>query len=145
MRLVVTLRNREAVATGSTGGPAAGVLPDTYRERLIKYIPAEVIVLFVAAYGATYAVLGTDPFFPRIALWIVLAGLIGTPLYLWKAGQVSDPVQLSISTIGFVVWVFALGVLPISDLPWYNQVVAALVLPVYVFVSPLAEGIPDRW
>ena len=145
MRLVVTLRNREAVTTGSTGGPAAGVLPDTYRERLIKYIPVEVIVLFVAAYGTGYAVLGTDPLFPRIALWIVLVGIIGTPLYLWKAGQVTDLVQLFISTLGFVLWVFALGVLPISDLPWYNQVVAALVLPVYVFASPLAVGIPDRW
>lgn len=145
MRLVVTLRNREAVTTGSTGGPAADVLPDTYRERLIKYVPVEVIVLFVAAYGATYAVLGTGPFFPRIALWIVLVGIIGTPLYLWKAEQVTDLVQLIVSTLGVVVWVFALGVLPISDLPWYNQVVAALVLPVYVFASPLAVGIPDRW
>ncbi len=145
MRLVVTLRNREAVTMGSWGVPATGVLPDTYRERLIKYIPVEVIVLFVAAYGTGYAVLGTDPLFSRIALWIVLAGLVGTPFYLWRAGQVTDLVQLLISTLGFVVWVFALGVLPVSELPWYNQVVAALVLPVYVFASPLIEGIPDRW
>ena len=117
MRLVVTQRNREAMTTRSTGGPSAGVLPDTYRERLIKYIPVEVIVLFVAAYGMTYAVLGTGPFFPQIARWIFLVGLIGTPLYLWRAGQVTDPVQLFISTLGFVVWVFALGVLPVSEPP----------------------------
>jgi hypothetical protein len=39
--------------------------------------------------------------------------------------------------------VFALGVLPVSELPWYNQIIFALILPAYIFLVPLMEGIPD--
>ena len=45
-----------------------------------------------------------------MARWILVAGILGTILYLWQADGVTDLVQLAISTIGFVIWVCALGV-----------------------------------
>jgi len=145
MRLVVTKRNYDALNTKSPGAAGGEILPDSYRERLVKYIPVEILALFVAAYGSTYAIMGFQPYFSMIARWIFLTGIIGTLLWLWKLEGVTDWVQLVISMAGFVVLVFALGVVPVADLPWYNQVAAALLLPVYVFLTPFIEGIPERW
>ncbi len=145
MRLVVTKRNCDAVNTGGPGTAGGEVPLDPYRERLVKYVPVEGLVFFVAVYGSSYAALGFQPYFSLISRWIFLAGIIVTFLWLWKIEGVTDWVQLAISTFGLVVWVFAFGVVPVAELPWYNQVAAALFLPVYVFGTPFIEGIPDRW
>lgn len=145
MRLVVTKRNYEILNTGGRGAVGVDIRPDSYRERLVKYIPVEVLVLYVAAYGGAYATLSFQPYFTLIARWIFLAGIAATLLWLWKVEGVTDWVQLAISLFGFVVWIFALGVVPVAELPWYNQVAAAIFLPVYVFGTPLIEGIPERW
>lgn len=144
MRMIITKRNSVTVKDG-TGAAHGKPTPDTYRERLFKYIPAEVVVLYVAVYGIAYALFAADPLFSLIARWILIAGIVGTPLYLWKAGQVTDWVQLVISTTGFVLWACALGVVPVSEMPGYNQIIASLTLPLYVVLSPLIEGIPERW
>ncbi|HII99529.1 MAG TPA: hypothetical protein HA272_09830 [Methanoregula sp.] len=145
MRLVVTKRNYDAV---NTRGPALfgeEIRTDSYRERLVKYIPVEALVLYVAIYGSTYALFAYQPFFSLLARWILLAGIAVTLLWLWKIEGVTDGIQLAVSAFGFVAWVFAFGVVPVAELPWYNQVAAALFLPVYVFLTPLIRGIPDRW
>jgi hypothetical protein len=140
MRMVITKRNIDRVAAGT-----AGPVPDTYRERLLKYIPAEVIAVYVALYGIAYAVAAYDPLFPPVARWILIAGVMATPVYLWKAEGVTDAVQLAISTAGFLLWACALGVEPVAGLAGYNQVAASLALPAYVFLTPFIEGIPERW
>jgi hypothetical protein len=145
MRLVVTKRNYDSVNTRADGAPGTGIPLDTYRERLIKYIPVEVLVLYIATYGSTYAIFSYQPYFPLIARSVLLLGIFGTSLWLWKVERVNDGVQLVISTVGFVVWVFAFGVVPVAELPGYNQIAAALFLPVYVFGIPLVEGVPDSW
>lgn len=145
MRLVVTKRNYDALNTGNPAGPGQEIRKDSYRERLVKYVPIEILVLYVAVYGTSYALLSFQPYFPVLARWILLAGIAGTLLYLWKVEKVTDWIQLVISTAGFVIWAFAFGVVPVAGLPGYNQVVAALILPIYVFGIPLIEGIPDHW
>ncbi|NLD57410.1 MAG: hypothetical protein GX651_04660 [Methanomicrobiales archaeon] len=143
MRLVVTQRNSGAVYTADRAGEPPRT--DSYRERLLKYIPAEALVFFVAVYGSTYSIIGMQSYYFLIARWILLAGIAVTILWLWKVEGVTDPVQLVISTVGFIAWIFAFGVIPITELPWFNQVVSALFLPLYVFGSPFIGGIPDRW
>lgn len=145
MRQVLSRRNYDRVLSRAGTPNESGIRYDTYRERLVKYIPVEAIVIYIALYGSTYAIFGTDPVFVIPARWLIIAGIICTPIYLWKAGQVTDWVQLLISTIGFGVWVFALGVVPVADIPWYNQIAAAIFLPVYTFVSPLVDGVPERF
>jgi hypothetical protein len=80
-----------------------------------------------------------------MARWILVAGILGTMLYLWQAEGVTDLVQLAISTIGFVIWVCALGVVTVASLPYYNAVVAAMFLIVWVFGAPFIEGMPEKW
>jgi hypothetical protein len=145
MRLVVTKRNRDAVLLDSSGRVSRGVPDDSYRERLIKYIPVETIALFIAAYGTTYYLSGSEDWYLLMARWLLIAGILGTVLYLWQAEGITDLVQLSISAIGFVLWTCALGVVTVTSLPLYNAVVAAGLLVVWVFGAPLIDGWPEKW
>ena len=145
MRLVITKRNRDAVLLDASGRVSRGIPDDSYRERLIKYIPSETIALFIAVYGITNYLSGSETWYPLMARWILVAGILGTLLYLWQAEGVTDLVQLGISTIGFVFWACALGVVTVASLPFYNAVVAAVLLIVWVFGAPFIEGIPEKW
>jgi hypothetical protein len=145
MRLVITKRNRDTVLLDASGRVNRGIPDDSYRERLIKYIPSETIALFIAVYGITYYLSGSEDWYPLMARWILIAGVLGTVLYLWHAEGVNDPVQLAISTIGFVIWACALGIVTVASLPYYNAVVAALLLIVWLFGAPFIEGMPERW
>jgi len=143
MRLVVTKRNRDTVLSRAKGGLGPDVPNDSYRERLIKYIPVETIALFVVVYGITYYLSGTESWYPIVARWILILGFIGTVLYLWKVENIIDLVQLGISAIGFLIWACALGVITVTALPFYNAVVAGLLLFAYVFLAPLIDGVPE--
>jgi hypothetical protein len=145
MRLVITKRNRDATLLDASGRVNRGIPDDSYRERLVKYIPSETIALFIALYGTTYYISGSETWYPLMARWILVAGILGTVLYLWQAEGVTDLVQLGISTIGFVIWACALGVVTVASLPYYNAVVAAVLLLVWVFGAPFIEGMPDTW
>jgi hypothetical protein len=144
LRLVVTERNRDGVLSRARGGPGLDTPNDSYRERLVKYIPVETIALFIAVYGITYYLSGTESWYPVVARWCLILGLTGTVLYLWKVENVTDGVQLGISAIGFLIWVCALGVITVASLPFYNAVAAGLLLVVWVFLAPLIEGMPEK-
>jgi hypothetical protein len=117
----------------STGGTEA---PDTYFDKIVKYIPSDIIAAWVAATGAIAA--AADVPKHRI-LWIVFAfGILFT--FLWKLKQTRLRVQAAISTGAFVVWVFALGG-PFSSLNWYNPVYGTLVLIGFTLVTGLIN--PD--
>ena len=145
MRLVISKRNRTTVLLDASGRINQGICDDSYRERLLKYIPAETIALFIAVYGITYYLSGSETWYPLMARWILIAGILGTSLYLWQAEGVTDLVQLAISTTGFFLWTCALGVVTVASLPYYNAVVAAVLLIIWVFLAPILDGIPERW
>jgi hypothetical protein len=145
MRLVITKRNRDAALLESSGRINQGIPSDSYRERLLKYIPAEVLALYVAVYGTTYYLSGSEAWYPLMARWILIAGILGTILYLWLAENVTDIMQLAISTIGFILWACALGVVTVASLPYYHAIAAAALLVIWVFFAPFIDGIPERW
>jgi hypothetical protein len=135
MRLVVTKRNVNVVQAKS---PGATIKPDDYLTKLVKYIPSEVVVLYVTLYGIASAA-KEEISFAFISWLIFVVGIFGTVLYLWRVAKVSDSLQLIISTIAFVVWVFALGG-PFASLSWYHPIYGALLLPVYTFFIPVIIG-----
>jgi hypothetical protein len=145
MRLVITKRNRNAILLDASGRVNRGIPDDSYRERLIKYIPSEIIALFIAAYGITNYLSGSEAWYPLMARWILIAGILGTMLYLWQVEGVTDLVQLAISTIGFVLWACALGIVAVTSLPYYNAIVPAIFLIVWIFGAPFIEGMPEKW
>jgi FtsH-binding integral membrane protein len=138
-RAIVTAPRSRAVGSAFPG--AAGDSPhtrgmtspqqekDTYRERLFKYIPAEVVTLYLFLNTTVAA----DKSSPRFLYWVIFfAGLIGTPIYLRFAQQVAVPLQLIISTVAFAVWAFALGG-PFSEIPGYKPIYGAVLLPIFTF------------
>ena len=111
--------------------------PDDYKTRLLKYIPAEVVSLYIAL----ETVVKTAQSNAQLYYWIIFViGIVGTPLYLWKQAQVTKGMQLGISTLAFVIWVFALGG-PFESYTWYQnyKLLPAIILPAYTFFVATIE------
>ena len=100
------------VLPGASSLPGGGGKPfEDYLERIVKYVPVEIIAAYMAIRGFLPAH-GTDgaiPAWAEIAIYVALIGL--TPLYLLKvAGDAPDKGrQLGIATVSFVVWSYAIG------------------------------------
>lgn len=139
MRQVITPRNIAMVKAQLSEEEKVKVKPDNYRESILKFIPTEVVTLYLTIYGIAFAARNEIPF--GAIAWIIFAvGIIGTPLYLMFAEGVKDKLHIMISTLAFVVWVFALGG-PFLQLSWYNLVYGAILLPIYTFFIPIIAGV----
>jgi hypothetical protein len=124
------------------GGPmsadASQSLADGYRDRLVKYIPTEIIALYLTLAGVIAIVPEEEK--PAGTFWAVfLLLLLLTPLYLSRMEGVKKRQQLVISTACFFVWVFALGG-PFTETSWYHSWYGALLLPLFTFSIPLWEA-----
>jgi hypothetical protein len=105
--------------------------PDNYTDRLIKYIPAEIIAFYLAL----------KPFFiketPNVQ-WVIFAVLlVVTVVYLRLARGVGKWIQIIISVLAFAIWIFAIGG-PFSELNWYNNhpVLQPLILGSFTILVP---------
>jgi hypothetical protein len=127
-----------------TSPPYARVDPlsqrvDNYTDRLLKYIPAESVALYLTLQGIVSSSVEGRALYTW--LWFAFGiGIIGTPLYLWRVQQVSKRVQLAVSTAAFSVWVFALGG-AFASLPWYEPFLGSMLLVIFTFFVPLLS--PD--
>jgi hypothetical protein len=110
---------------------------DEYKDRLLKYIPAEVVAAYLAIQGIIPSI--TGPGASQTALWIAfLVLLFLTPFYLMRVQNVSKRVQLAISTVSFAIWVFSVGG-PFAFFPWYQSAMGAVVLLLFTFAVPIIE------
>jgi hypothetical protein len=109
---------------------------DNYTSRLLKYIPAEVIALYVTL----DAIIRSSE---NISIWIYwsvfIFGVVATYLYLNRVEKVTKQIQLLISAGAFMVWVFAIGG-PFSHLAWYQPIYGGLLLPIYTFLAAIIEA-----
>jgi len=114
----------------------AEALPDKFTSRLLKYIPTEVIALYLTL----DALIRSSDQVPLGVHWLAfLFGIMGTFLYLWRVEKVTKTLQLVISAVAYCVWVFALGG-PFVHLSWYQPIYGGLLLPVYTFLIPIIEA-----
>jgi hypothetical protein len=138
MRLVLTQHNINKVRASLPDEEKEKVKPDDYLTRIIKYIPSEVVALYITLQASVSAARAEIPY--ELISWLIFAvGVLGTVLYLWRVENVNDKLQISISTGAFVAWVFALGG-PFSNLSWYHPLYGALLLPIYTFFIPVIIG-----
>jgi hypothetical protein len=123
--------------SGSHGG-------DGYLDRLIKYIPAEIIALYL---GAANVVPQTDH--NRLtALWII-AGLaaVCTPAYMYFTTHKNDAPtlwsQIIISSIAFPVWVYAIGGPFEATFSWYKDErwIGAIVIMFGTFLAGIYQPV----
>lgn len=128
-RSILTQHDIDALGTVRGSSPAPS--PDGYSTRVLKYIPAEVVAVYIAVQGAINQ---ADPTPTGATLLLIAFGilLVLTPVYLWRVAHVTKTLQLVIATVSFAVWVFSLGG-PFAFLPWYQAIYGAVLLPLYTF------------
>ena len=122
--------------------------PDKYSDRLFKYIPGEVIVLYISLNNIILSQSKSNV----SLLWFSLSFcLVGTGFYLLrmqqraiKSGAKIDAIRwddICISMIAFLIWAFTLGG-PFVMLPGYanwGAILGALALPLFTFAAPLVK------
>jgi hypothetical protein len=107
------------------------LVKDDYSDRLLKYIPSEVVGVFLAVDSLLKT--ASVQVSKDILGWVVFIFLIIlTPIYLHRVQKVKKYQQLAISTISFMVWVFTLGG-PFMQFSWYSPIYGAILLPLYIF------------
>lgn len=112
---------------------------DTYWDRVIKYIPSDI----VAAWTVVTGLISTDPTAPqKPLLWIsFFIFVLITVWWVWKqTSQRNQPPaisQITVSTFSFIVWVFALGGPFATWEGFYRPLYGSLVLVVYSLVVGL--------
>jgi hypothetical protein len=103
---------------------------DNYLQRLFKYIPSEIILLFITC----EKILLSQSDIPINLYWFIsIFCFAATPFYLFFVAKVKKVSQLIISTLSFAVWVFAIGG-PFSFLRWYKPLYGAITLPLFTFI-----------
>jgi hypothetical protein len=118
--------------------------PDGYLDRLLKYIPAEIIALYL---GVTNVI--PPPLSAHVkALWIVTAiSTICVPVYMYFSTEKTDHAplwpQIAISSVSFPLWVFAIGG-PFSQYSWYDgcRWIAAITICFATFLFGLYRPAP---
>jgi hypothetical protein len=101
-RNIVT--ERDAAFRRGVQGDASSVNADRYLERLIKLIPAEVILAFTAAEGVVATWHTAEPI-QTIAAWATFAViLLGLPAYLARVAEIQRHRQIIASIIAYVAW-----------------------------------------
>lgn len=106
---------------------------DTYFDRIIKYIPTDIVGGWVAVTGLINS--GGQNVRVDILLWIgFVAGIVLTAL--WTLKQTSVPkkkpaiTQTMVATVSFIIWVFALGG-PFVYMDFYQPLYGSLLLIFY--------------
>jgi hypothetical protein len=99
---------------------------------LLKLIPSEVVAVYLF-------VLGILP--DRLVPHLVVAGLLValTPLYLHFAMGVRSAVQLTVSCVSMLIWIYALQQGPVRFLtaPWYEPWYGSVALAIWTLVPPM--------
>ncbi len=114
---------------------------DSYFEKLVKYIPADILAAYVAITGITAS---NDP--PPWLTWGVFGVLLAlTPLYVCyvktqpKGFVSSKTFHWVTACLAFGAWVFALGG-PFATFVWYKPYLGSVVLILTTLIIPVLEG-----
>lgn len=112
---------------------------DGYFDRIIKYVPADVVGGWIAVTG----IVGpkTEANDPYPILWgACVFGIVFTFAWTWRQtsgrGFKSAWTQCGIATLAFVVWVFALGG-PFHAFGWYQEKLGSIVLIGFTLLTGL--------
>lgn len=111
---------------------------DSYSDRLMKYIPTEIIALYITL-DTIIRSSGGNSSSTIVINWIVfLFCILAIILVLLRKDKVKSMIQISVSVGAFAVWIFALGG-PFLELGWYETLYGALLLPAYTFLVPFIK------
>jgi len=108
---------------------------NTYLEKLFKLIPSEVVATYLAIQG----LVATEP---DVQKYVVIGAgvilLIAIPFYLWRVQNVKSKIQIILTMISFIVWVFSIGG-PFLYFLWYLPTYGSIVLILWTFLLPILK------
>jgi hypothetical protein len=124
------------VPEATPGGPPPPPPPpaDGYNDRVLKYIPAEVVTLYLSIDGLVRA----KPHSPGLSWGLFAFGLLATVLYLRFSAGVTKPLQIVVSAVAFCVWAITIGS-PSTYIPGWDAIYGAIALPVFTFLAGLIK------
>ena len=109
-RNIITERDLVRWSGRETTASASLIDADTYGDRLMKYVPVELISAYLVVQGLLQSAYKNDARARALALAILLAaGLVATWFFSARVLQVRRKGQLSMTVLAFAVWVFAIG------------------------------------
>jgi hypothetical protein len=133
------------IITRSLQSNGESVPADGYTDKLIKYIPADVVAAWLAVTG----IIASDTEAPQQTLLWVLFFIFLVITFFWTLKQTTQRgkspamTQTAISTGSFAVWVFALGG-PFASLVFYRPSYGSIVLIMYTLVVALITPPEDN-
>ncbi|MCL5281257.1 MAG: hypothetical protein M1376_15260 [Planctomycetes bacterium] len=116
-----------------------------FANKLVKLVPTEIVgayMVLAGMLGYTYDATSAaqqmpDPELKAILIQVVFfVLLVLTPLYLWRIGRVSNLIQLVVTTISYVIWVYTLGG-PFVVWGIYHSIIGSVVLVLWSITAPL--------
>jgi len=102
-----------------------------YKDRLLKLIPSEIVAAYIVLAGIIPI---TSAKWGLLIVSVVL--LILVPLYLWRIQDVKRLVQIVVTTISFVVWIYSIGG-PFLYWGIYEKWIASVVLILWTLIVPI--------
>ena len=115
------------------GDAAPSVQADSYADKLVKLIPAEVISLYLSM---TLILSSSSAEVHDIVPGIVYGFCaFATWFYMRYTLKVTDWRQLLVTVLAFLVWGFTFGD-PFPDLTWWNETYSGLLLAGFTFLAP---------
>ena len=115
---------------------------DSYFQKLVTYIPADIIAAWVALSGLLSQAGSTVPHWLAWAVLTALLVLIPFYVCLLKTvppGLTSNKLfHWMTSCLAFVAWVFAMGG-PFATLSWYQPIYGSIVLVLVTLIIPITE------
>lgn len=127
-----------SVAAAPSAPPVAEA--DQYKDRLLKYIPADVVAIYVTLRGIMESVVQPAP--TRVLYWVIF-GLLLVVTVPWqrRVAGIGSWSQVLIGTGAFVFWAVSLGHPFSTDGlgQWWQPAYGALLLALYTFLIPLFE------
>jgi hypothetical protein len=135
--------SRRVITTQLQAAGTGTAAVDGYTDKLVKYIPADIVGAWVFASSAIKAASGVPV---TTLLWIAFAVLLAiTPVWIWQwtklPGKPKAATQMTISTVAFAVWVFALGG-PFAAMSFYRPLYGSLLLVLYSLLAAMINP-PD--
>ena len=112
-----------------------------YLDKAVKLVPTEIVGAYLVLVGvvggnAASTAAPTDQMTKILVCVIFGVLLVATPLYQIFVSKVTNKVQVVITTLAFILWVYNLGG-PFSVLGIYEAKIAAALLTLWSFVIPL--------
>ena len=127
-------------AVAAAGAPLPDVTEDKYKDRLLKYIPADVIAIYLTLQG--FVAMLNNPAPIRALHWAVF-GIILVITIPWqrKVAKIGKWAQVWIGVGAFIVLAITVGEpFTAANLGvWYQSAYGAMILALYTFLIPLWE------